>query len=202
MVLNLLGDDFEYLNNSRIDLSDSNFSPSDYTFEFNSIHESYKWLNNKLDAYKLPKDKGGSKETQKLVEVVKDNIHDDSDNEIRYLSNRIRRIKSGAKKDEIFVPSRSEYKKLKNNYFFKQLKKNISKTYRLFYIEREDIKKLSKRLDKLVGWGYIIFHDCVYMDYENNSRTLGYVDLKKKTRKEYMVAFDKLLSMSRRITKG
>lgn len=131
--------------------------------------------------------------TQKNISFYSDKVYDDSVREINYLTEQIMNIKDKKNLIDIFILDREEYNTLRKNYFFKSLAKNLSDTYSIYLIDKNEIlNNDSDLLDKLRD-GIIIYEDCIYKDTYDDEFSLGYVDCKRKTVEEYSKYFDYIL---------
>ncbi len=194
LVLDILSNKINYLaqGQTKIKFMHKISDYKDQTFSFETIQESYKWLNYKNETSKQIK----------FIEYIKPNIFNDSDNEIRYLTGKIRAYRSGRKIDEILVCTEQEFNEIKRKYFFKEYLKSLDSkyNYHLYYLNKDILNK-HKSLAKQIGYGVIIYDDCVYFDYENNPKALGYVDTKEKTMDKMKEIFKKLKNMAIKVKK-
>lgn len=168
------------------DLTNIKSNPEQWIFHFDSINDTYSWLLKKNR--KLPNDF-----VRKIINFYSDKVYDDSLREINYLTDKLKEIKEGKKIVDIFICTKEELEQFKKNYFFKLLIKNISATYKIFFINKEvalenDHEIISKLMD-----GIVIYDDCIYRDTYDNEFSLGFVDCKKKTINEYNEYFDDIL---------
>ena len=165
------------INGIVIDTKNCKTKLKDWVFSFDSIAESYAWLSNK--------NKSNKNFTEKVVNFYHEKVYNDSSKEINYLINKIKNIQDGIKMIDIFVCTKEELETFKTNYFFKLLLKNIRSNYQMYIIDRtsfieNDIDIYNKFLD-----GAIIYEDCVYIDTYDDEYSLGKVDCKDETIKEY-----------------
>lgn len=168
------------------DLREIKVHPYNWIFKFESINETYNWLSrmNRTTNYNF---------TQKNISFYSDKVYDDSVREINYLTEQIMNIKDKKNLIDIFILDQEEYNILRKNYFFKSLANNLSDTYSIYLIDKNEIlNNDSDLLDKLRD-GIIIYEDCVYKDTYNDEFSLGYVDCKKETVEEYSKYFDYIL---------
>lgn len=182
----LLKNDNEF-NGMVYDLTEIKRKPDDWIFDFESINETYKWLATKNK--NLP-----GNFTQKVINFYSDKIYNDSLNEINYLSDKLLNIKRNKRLIDIFVFTREEFEKCKNNFFLKVLIKNISDTYSIYFVDKNEIMKSDLDIYNKLRDGIIIYNDCVYRDTYENELSLGFVDCKKETIEEYNNYFDMILN--------
>lgn len=188
--LQIIGDLLYNVNNYNgiiYDLTELKKKPDDWVFKFDSINETYKWL-----AFK---NKNLEKNfTQKVISFYSDKVYNDSLNEINYLSEKLLNIKKNQHIIDLFVLTKEEFEEYKNNYFYKTLLNNISDTYNVYFIDKDDfIKNDLDIYEKLID-GIIIYKDCVYQDTYSDEISLGFVDCKEKTIKKYNEYFDYVLN--------
>lgn len=170
-----------------VDLREVNSEPTDWIFEFSSLNESYSWLmerNSKQDP----------KAELKIINFFLDRLYNDSDKEIRYLVERISKIKNGQKSSDIFICTKEELAKYSKNLFFKNLIKNISKNYKTYLVDKDRLKQEYPDIYDAVIWGIIIYDDCVYRDYFDNKISLGYVDCREEKVKEYNQIYETMIN--------
>lgn len=179
--------------NVVIDVDDSISEINDYIFDFDSINESYKWLIDKAKS---------EKNEIKVIEFYIDRVHDDSDKEIKYLIERTKNIQNGKKITEIFVYKKRKYENLKKNFFYMNMIKNISDTYKVYLLEEEKFKQIYKKHYEDTKYGAIIYDDCIYKDYLDNEISLGYVDCKQETIDKYKRVFEDIKKISKQLKKG
>lgn len=160
--------------------------PNNWTFKFDSILETYNWISNK--------NKSGKKDfIKKEINFYNDKVYNDSSKEINYLMDKIMRIKDGMNMIDIFICTKDELNKYKNNYFFKSLLKNINSNYNMYYVNKEKLKNNEPDLlDKLLD-GILIYEDCVYKDNYNDEYSLGTVNCNTNVVLEYNKYFDYIL---------
>jgi len=181
----------DLINNKEIDRLVIDFSYcketlKEWVFDFSSISETYQWLSNKNKTL----DKNF---VQKVVNFYHDKIYNDSLKEINYLTEKIVDIKEGKTLIDLFICTKEELNILKNNYFFKVLLKNISKNYQLFIIDKNELIKNDFEIYNKLLDGVAIYDDSVYIDTYDNEYSLGFVDCKEATIKEYNNYFDAVL---------
>ncbi len=157
-----------------------------WIFSFDSISDTYHWLSKKNRNLK-------EDFTQKVISFYSEKVYNDSLNEINYLSEKLLNIKRGQNIIDIFILTEEEYKKYKENFFFKVLTKNISETHKIYLIRKEEFIKNDLELYNKLLDGVIIYDDCVYRDTYSDEISLGVVDCKKETVEEYNKAFDYIL---------
>jgi len=183
-VSELINDDND-LNGIVIDAQNCKTKLKDWVFSFDSIAESYAWL--------LNKNVSNKNFTEKVVNFYHEKVYNDSSKEINYLISKIKNIQDGIKMIDIFVCTKEELEILKTNYFFKLLLKNIINNYQMYIVDRTSITKNDIDIYNKFLDGTIIYEDCVYIDTYDNEYSLGTVDCKEKTIKEYNDYFDYIL---------
>lgn len=169
------------------DLTELKSIPNNWIFSFDSINDTYSWLSKKNKM--LPNDS-----PRKVINFYADKVYDDSIREINYLTEKLMEIKEGKNIIDIFICTKEELTLFRKNYFFKLLLKNISKTYRFYLIDKEELLVSDKELTMKLTDGIVIYNDCVYRDTYNDEFSLGYVDCNTKTLKEYNDYFDYILN--------
>ena len=155
----------DFINENTIDkiiydLSCCKSTPNDWIFNFDSIAETYSWLNRKN--HELVGD-------LKVIDITNKNLFytfNDSDKEIRYLSEYILLAKKGMHLSTIFICTKNEI--------------------------QEKMKNLEPQILDRARDGINIYDDCVYRDTYKNELSLGYVDCKLETVKEYTELFNYL----------
>lgn len=190
-ILQYLNGDLDHLIDSVIDFSKIKEDDENCIIAFENINESYQFLNRK----------NGELKKQRFVEVLKAHINDDSENEIKYLTNRLKQARAGVDMIEIVIGTKEEFKILEKNYFYNEFKRNIGEKYNLFYIDKDYLKGKNKELYKKVCSGFCLYEDCVYFDYESNPNSLGFVDLSQSKILEYREVFEELKAISQKIKK-
>lgn len=188
--LQIIGELLNNVNNYNgiiYDLIELKKKPDDWIFKFDSINETYKWLefkNRNLE----------ENFTQKVISFYSDKVYNDSLNEINYLSEKLLNIKKKQHIIDLFVLTKEEFKTYKTNYFYKTLLNNISDTYNVYFVDKDAfIKKDLDIYEKLID-GVIIYKDCVYQDTYSDEISLGFVDCKEETIKKYNEYFDYVLN--------
>ncbi len=188
--LNIIDELLENKNNYKniiYDITEIKSIPNDWTFKFDSITETYAWLSKMNNS--LPKE-FIRKEISFYNEAV---VYNDSSKEINYLTEKIMNIKS-SKNIDLFICTKEEFKRLKNNLFFKLLLANISPTYNIYLIDKENFQSKEKELMEKVLDGIIIYENCVYIDTYKDEFSLGYVDCNKNTLEEYNKIFTYIMN--------
>lgn len=186
-IYELISDINSFIDGLIMDFTNCKTNHPNWTFEFDSIRESYDWLtktNNHQDA----------KIEQKIIDFYLDRVYNDSDKEIKYLIERIEAIRSGKKSVDIYVCSKEELKTFRKNKFFKLLVHNISSNYKIYVVDKDRLKNELKDIYEKTIYGIIIYQDCVYKDYLDNEYSLGYVDCKQETIDEYSKMFDTIVN--------
>lgn len=160
------------------DLTQIKTEPYNWIFKFDSINETYSWLSRMNRA---PHDTF----IEKKISFYSEKVYDDSVKEINYLTELLINIKNKKKLIDIFILSKEHLEKMKANYFFQALMKNISETYQFYWIDEDEMLKNDSILLEKLKDGIIIFEDCVYRDTYDDEFSLGYVDCKQETVSEY-----------------
>lgn len=168
------------------DLTELKSIPNNWIFSFESINDTYSWLSKKNKM--LP-----NSFVRKVINFYDDKVYDDSLREINYLTEKLMEIKEGKNIIDIFICTKDELKLFAKNYFFQLLVKNISKTYRLYLIDKDKLILKDKDIANKLMDGIAIYNDCVYRDTYDNEFSLGYVDCNESTIKEYNDYFDYIL---------
>ena len=173
------------INGIVIDITNCKTKVKDWVFSFDSIAETYSWLSNKNISNK--------DFTEKAVNFYHDKVYNDSSKEINYLADKIKNIRDGIKIIDMFVCSKEEIEIYKTNYFFQLLLKNLQDNYQIYIIDKNSfIEKENDTYHKFLD-GILIYEDCVYKDTYDNEYSLGIVDCKEKTIKEYNEYFDYII---------
>lgn len=181
----LLGNPNDY-NGMIYDLTELKSIPNNWTFSFESITDTYNWL--------LKKNRSLSDNfVRKIINFYDDKVYDDSLREINYLTDKLVEIKDGRNVIDIFICNKSELELFKKNYFFKLLVKNISKTYKFYLIDKDELLKNDNELMTKLKDGIVIYDDCIYRDTYEDEISLGYVDCNTKTIEEYNKYFDYII---------
>lgn len=160
------------------DLTAIKKEPYNWVFKFGSINETYAWLS-KMN--RAPHDSF----IEKKISFYSEKVYDDSVREINYLTELLINIKNKKKLIDIFILTKEQLEKMKTNYFFKSLVKNISDTYQMYWIDEKEIVSKDENLLEKLRDGIIVFEDCIYRDTYDDEFSLGYVDCKPETFKEY-----------------
>lgn len=168
------------------DLSEIKSKPDEWIFNFESINETYHWLSNKNR--NLPDNC-----VQKVISFYSDKVYNDSLNEINYLSDKLLNIKKKKNIIDIFICNKEEIENYHNNYFFKILFKNISDTYSIYLVDKDELMNNDLSIYNRLRDGIIVYNDCVYRDTYDDEKSLGVVDCKKETIEEYDKYFDYVL---------
>lgn len=179
-------ENYNNYNGMIYDLTELKTNPEDWIFSFNSINDTYAWLSKKNKI--LPEDF-----TRKVINFYNDKVYDDSLREINYLTEKVVEIKEKKQVIDIFICTKEELKKFRQNYFFKLLIKNISSTYQFYLIDKNQLFENDKNIAMKLLDGIAIYNDCIYRDTYDNEISLGYVDCKEKTIQEYNNYFDYIL---------
>ncbi len=131
-----------------------------------------------------------NKFVRKVINFYSEKVYDDSLREINYLTEKLLEIKDKKNVIDIFICTKEELHKFRENYFFKMLIKNICDTYKIFLIDKEVLSKNESEIYNIFFVGIAIYVDCVYRDTYNDEFSLGYVDCKKEIISLYNDYFD------------
>lgn len=181
-VSDLLKNDYNY-NGIIIDLTEIKTTPYNWVFNFDSIAETYAWLSkmNRMQSDNF---------VRKSVNFYDDKVYNDSIKEINYLTDKITDIKDKKKSIDIFVLDAEELAKLKKNYFFKVLLQNVSDTYQIYLVDKDNFKEKEPIIYESFLDGMTIYEDCIYRDTYEDELSLGFVDCTKETYDKYCESFD------------
>lgn len=175
------------MNGLIIDTTECKTIPENWMFKFDSIAETYNWLSKK--------NRSGNKNfIKKEINFYNKKVYNDSSKEINYLVDKIMNIKDGMNLIDIFICTKEEFQKLKDNYFFKSLLNNLSFTYNIYFIDRDSFSKEEPELLNKLLDGVIIYEDCVYVDTYDDEYSLGTVNCNKDIIIEYNKQFDYILN--------
>lgn len=168
------------------DTSCCKLQPTDWIFDFDSIAESYAWLSEK--------NKHVGKE-RKVIEIASDDFKtfNDSDKEINYLSEYLLLAKKGMKLSTIFVGSKEYIREKVKNKFFDLLFRKSGDNVKTYFCDIDVLAKNEPELLKKIRDGIAIYDDCVYRDTFDSEFSLGVVDCKLESVKEYNEIFDYIL---------
>lgn len=167
------------------DTSSCEIQPNDWIFDFDSIAESYAWLSNR--------NRHIEKE-RKTVEITSDVTYNDSDKEINYLSEYILLAKKGMKLSTIFIGSREDIENKKKNIYFDILARKCGDNVKNYFCDINVLKEKEPEILKKLRDGLAIFEDCVYIDTFDSEFSLGIVDCKLESVKEYNNIFDYIIN--------
>ena len=181
----------DFINENTIDkiiydLSCCKSTPNDWIFNFDSIAETYSWLNRKN--HELVGD-------LKVIDITNKNLFytfNDSDKEIRYLSEYILLAKKGMHLSTIFICTRNEIQEKMKNRFFNLLARKCGENVKTYFCDIDVLQNLEPQILDRARDGINIYDDCVYRDTYKNELSLGYVDCKLETVKEYTELFNYL----------
>ena len=181
----------DFINENTIDkiiydLSCCKSTPNDWIFNFDSIAETYSWLNRKN--HELVGD-------LKVIDITNKNLFytfNDSDKEIRYLSEYILLAKKGMHLSTIFICTRNEIQEKMKNRFFNLLARECGENVKTYFCDIDVLQNLEPQILDRARDGINIYDDCVYRDTYKNELSLGYVDCKLETVKEYIELFNYL----------
>ena len=181
----------DFINENTIDkiiydLSCCKSTPNDWIFNFDSIAETYSWLNRKN--HELVGD-------LKVIDITNKNLFytfNDSDKEIRYLSEYILLAKKGMHLSTIFICTKNEIQEKMKNRFFNLLARKCGENVKTYFCDIDVLQNLEPQILDRARDGINIYDDCVYRDTYKNELSLGYVDCKLETVKEYIELFNYL----------
>ena len=181
----------DFINENTIDkiiydLSCCKSTPNDWIFNFDSIAETYSWLNRKN--HELVGD-------LKVIDITNKNLFytfNDSDKEIRYLSEYILLAKKGMQLSTIFICTKNEIQEKMKNRFFNLLARKCGENVKTYFCDIDVLQNLEPQILDRARDGINIYDDCVYRDTYKNELSLGYVDCKLETVKEYTELFNYL----------
>ncbi|MDE5630285.1 MAG: hypothetical protein K2I70_01665, partial [Bacilli bacterium] len=178
----LLKNDYNY-NGIIIDLTEIKTTPYNWVFNFDSIAETYAWLSkmNRMQTDSF---------VRKSVNFYDEKVYNDSIKEINYLTDKIIDIKDKKKSIDIFILDGEELAKLKKNYFFKVLLQNISDTYQIYLVDKDNFKIKEPVIYESFLDGMTIYEDCIYRDTYKDELSLGFVDCTKETYDKYCELFE------------
>ena len=180
----------DFINDKTIDkviydTSCCKLQPKGFVFGFDSIAESYAWLSKK--------NKHIEKE-RKVIEIFNDVAFNDGDKEINYLSEYIVLAKKGMKITTIFMGTKEQLEERKKNRFFNLLTKETNDSVKNYFCDIDVFKERESELLSKIRDGIAIYEDCVYRDTLDSEFSLGLVDCKEESIKEYNGIFDYILS--------
>ena len=181
----------DFINENTIDkiiydLSCCKSTPNDWIFNFDSIAETYSWLNRKN--HELVGD-------LKVIDITNKNLFytfNDSDKEIRYLSEYILLAKKGMQLSTIFICTKNEIQEKMKTRFFNLLARKCGENVKTYFCDIDVLQSLEPQILDRARDGINIYDDCVYRDTYKNELSLGYVDCKLETVKEYTELFNYL----------
>ncbi len=180
----------DFINNKTIDkmiydTSSCQLEPTDWVFSFDSIAESYAWLSRR--------NRNLEKE-RKVIEISSPNTYNDSDKEINYLSEYILLAKKGMKISTIYIGTKEDIEKKKQNRYFNILTRKTGENVKTYFCDINNLKEREPELFNKIKDGIAIYEDCVYKDTFDSEFSLGIVDCKLESVKEYSDIFDYILS--------
>ena len=180
IVLNFINDNT--IDKLVYDASYCRLQPTDWVFDFDSIAESYAWLSRKNSCIE---------HERKVFEIEGSPVgFSDSDKEINYLSEYILLAKKGMKISMIYVGTHEYIRERMKNRFFDILVRKCGDNVKAYFC---DINFLEKNEPEFLGKmrdGIAIYDDCVYRDTFDSEFSLGVVDCKLESVKEYTNIFN------------
>ena len=182
VVLNFIND--KTIDKMIYDTSSCNLKPHDWTFTFDSLAESYAWLSRKNHYVE---------KERKVIEISNDVAFNDSDKEINYLSDYIALAKKGTKITTIYVGTKADVEEKKKNRFFDILVRKSGKNVITYFCDITALEEKEPELLSKIRDGIAVYEDCVYKDTFNSEYSLGIVDCKKESIKEYTDIFNYLI---------
>lgn len=186
IVLDFISD--KTINKLIYDTSCCKLEPTDWIFKFDSIAESYEWLSGKN------KNIG---EERKVIEISNNDYNfmtfNDSDKEINYLSEYIFLAKNGTKVSTIFVGDKEYIESKKKNRYFDILVRKCGENVKTYFCDIDVLSREEPILLEKIRDGVAIYGDCVYRDTFDDEFSLGVVDCKLESVKEYTEIFDYIL---------
>ena len=179
----------DFISNKTIDkiiydTSSCETKPKNWIFTFDSIAETYAWLSRKNRAVERER---------KVIEMANDIGFNDSDKEINYLSEYISLAKKGMKITTIYVGTKQDVEEKKKNWYFDFLARNSGDNTITYFCNIDVLKEKEPVLLSKIRDGIAIYDDCVYRDDFSTEFTLGYVDCKEESIKEYTDIFNYLI---------
>ena len=180
----------DFINDKTIDkvvydTSCCKLKPTDFIFSFDSIAESYAWLSRKNKRVE---------NERKVIEIFNDIAYSDSDKEINYLSEYILLAKKGMKITTIFMGTPEQLEEKKKNRFFQLMTKESYPNIKNYYCNINVFEAKEPLLLSKIRDGVGIYDDCVYIDKFNSEFSLGYVDCKQETVREYNAIYDYIVN--------
>ena len=166
------------------DTSSIKLQPTDWVFGFDSLAESYAWLSRK---------NSHMEQERKVIEISSPNTFNDSDKEVNYLSEYYLLAKKGMKISTIFIGTKEDIEKKKKNIYFNLLTRKTGPNVKTFFCDIDAIQEKDPEVLEKVRDGIAIYEDCVYRDTFNSEYTLGIVDCKEESIKEYSKIFDYII---------
>ena len=182
VVLNFIND--KTIDKMIYDTSSCNLKPNDWTFAFDSLAESYAWLSRKNHFVE---------KERKVIEISNDVAFNDSDKEINYLSDYVALAKKGTKITTIYVGTKEDVEERKKNRFFDILVRKSGKNVITYFCDISVLEEKEPELLSKIRDGIAIYEDCVYKDTFNSEYSLGIVDCKIESVKEYTDIFNYLI---------
>ena len=163
------------------DTSCCKLQPTNWIFDFDSITETYEWLS-KRNKY--------IDDERKVIEISSSVTFNDSDKEINYLSEYILLAKKGMKISNIFIGPKEDIEKKKKNRYFDILTRKSGDNVKTYFCDIDVLAKREPELLKKIRDGIAIYDDCVYRDTFDSEFSLGVVDCKLESVKEYTDIFN------------
>lgn len=182
VVLNFIND--KTIDKMIYDTSSCNLKPNDWTFAFDSLAESYAWLSRKNHFVE---------KERKVIEISNDVAFNDSDKEINYLSDYVALAKKGTKITTIYVGTKEDVEEKKKNRFFDILVRKSGKNVITYFCDISVLEEKEPELLSKIRDGIAVYEDCVYKDTFNSEYSLGIVDCKIESVKEYTDIFNYLI---------
>lgn len=165
------------------DISSCKLQPTNWIFDFDSITETYEWLS-KMNR---------NNSELKVMDLSNPNTYNtfsDSDKEINYLSEYILLAKKGMKISTIFIVTKDVIKEKMNNIYFDLLARKSGDNVKTYFCDVTILEEKEPDLLNKIRDGVNIYEDCVYRDTYDSEITLGVVDCKLESVKEYTDIFN------------
>ena len=165
------------------DITNCKLRPNDWIFDFESIAETYAWLS---------KMNRREKELKVMDLATPDtyNTFNDSDKEINYLTEYIALARRELKISTIFIVTKDLIKEKMKNRFFDILARKCGDNVKTYFCDIAVLEKKEPEILNRIRDGINIYSDCVYRDNYSSEISLGSVDCKLESVKEYNELFN------------
>ena len=178
----------DFINDSTIDkvvydINSCEARPNDWKFDFESISDTYAWLSrmNRREKYLKVMDLG-------TIDTY--DTFNDSDKEINYLSEYISLARNGLKISTIFILTKDQIKEKMKNIYFDMLARKSGDNVKTYFCDVSILEEKEPELLKRIRDGINIYNDCIYRDNYSSEISLGTVDCKPESVKEYTEIFN------------